>query len=287
MKKLNDLYSNFLSGIINSAEFERCIYEYLVCNKEKTCISHWKRDEYDDFVSWFCTRLKTAIKSYNDTGASFEAFFKKYLSVSAKEYHVRNTIKSVTEYSAWSARIPEMYAHEEPPQYFINNDAKNVITKLVIDKKGRKNSKRILALILKCYYYVSEDFAEKIAPFIGLKSCELLEMLNVMRKKRQKKDDEIYLMKERIYRQFYKCIIYEKRLTIIKENTTEYNKLKGKLERGRLRLERMRKRLSGVRTEASNSQIAEVIGITKGTVDASLCRLKIKWEKMAKNADLN
>ncbi|MCL2266109.1 MAG: hypothetical protein FWC22_08745 [Treponema sp.] len=49
----------------------------------------------------------------------------------------------------------------------------------------------------------------------------------------------------------------------------------------------MRERLSKVRTEASNSQIAEVIGITKGTVDASLCRLKSKWEKMSRKADLN
>ncbi|MCL2266108.1 MAG: hypothetical protein FWC22_08740, partial [Treponema sp.] len=98
---------------------------------------------------------------------------------------------------AWSARIPEMYAHEEPPVY-IHKGAEDVITKLVIDKKGRKNSKRILALILKCYYYVSEDFAEKIAPLIGMECGELLKMLDVIRKIRQDRDDKIYLMKESI-----------------------------------------------------------------------------------------
>ena len=283
---LNNLYSIFLSGEMNLADFESCIYEFLVSNKEKTGLCHWKQEDYEDFISWFYPRLKIAIETYNDIGASFEAFMSKYLLISAKEYHVRKTINSVTEYSAWSARVPEMYAREESPVY-IHNDAQNVINQLLIDKKGRKSSKRILALVLKCYYYVSDDFAEKIAPLIGINKNELLKMLSVIRKKRQEKDDNIYLMKERIYRQFYKCIIYEKRLTMIKENTSAYNKLNGRLARARQRLEKMRKRLAGIRKEASNSQIAEVIGITKGTVDASLCRLKIKWEKLSKNADLN
>jgi len=49
----------------------------------------------------------------------------------------------------------------------------------------------------------------------------------------------------------------------------------------------MRERMTKIRKEATHQQIAEVIGITKGTVDASLHRLKIKWEKMSKKAHLN
>jgi len=108
-----------------------------------------------------------------------------------------------------------------------------------------------------------------------------------MRIIRQKKDDEIYYMKERIYRQYYRCIIYEKRLSLVRENTTAFGKLKVKLVKARDRLEKMRKRMLTIRLEATNQQIAEVIGTTKGTVDASLSRLKSKWEKMAKNAALN
>ena len=284
---LNSLYSEFAAGEIKLAEFESFTYQFLINNQEKTCLNHWKKDQYEDFISWFYPRLKTAIETYNDIGASFEAFISKYLLISAKEYHVRTTINSITEYSAWSARVPEMYAHEEPPVYHVQIEAENVITNLVIDKKGRKNTKRILALILKCYYYVSEDFAENIAPLIGLDSRKLLDMLSEIRRKRQEKDDKIYYLKERIYRQFYRCIIYEKRLTHIKENTNIYYNLLDRLERARLRLETMRKRIACIRTEATNKQVAEVIGITKGTVDASLCRLKSKWEKMSKKADLN
>jgi len=283
---LNELYSEFMTGELDRSRLEGLIYRYLVYNQEKTCISHWKHDEYEDFISWFYPRLKMAIDSYRETGSSFEAFMSKYLLISSKEYHVRTTTNSVIEYSAWLARIPEMYAHEEPPVY-IHKNAGKVITQLVIDKKGRRNSRRILALVLKCYYYISDDFAEKIAPMIGITAKELAEMLSKIRETRKIRDDKIYCIKERIYRQFYRCIIYDKRLTLLKENTAAFKKLELRLQKARSRLEKMRKNITSIRTEATNKQIAEVMGTTKGTVDASLSRLKMKWENMSKKAGLN
>jgi len=285
-KTLNELYSAYINGETERGDFEGLIYHYLVHNQEKTCICHWKHDEYEDFISWFYPRMKTAIDSYEEKGSSFEAYMARYLLISSKEYHVRTTTNNVIEYSAWSARVPEMYAREDSPVY-IHKEAKEAIKKLVIDKKGRKNTRRILALILKCYYYVSEDFAEKVAPMIGIESKELLDMIYKMREIRQKKDDKVYYMNEKIYRQFYRCIIYDKRLSFLKENTATYNKMKLRTQKARLRLEKMRKRREKMRTEASNSEIAEILNITKGTVDASLSRLKTKWKDMAEKADQN
>ncbi len=73
----------------------------------------------------------------------------------------------------------------------------------------------------------------------------------------------------------------------MREYTYEYEKMYRRLEKARQRLERMRERVKRIRTDATHKQIAEVIGITKGTVDASLYRLKERWEKMSKKADLN
>ncbi|MCL2266196.1 MAG: hypothetical protein FWC17_01185 [Treponema sp.] len=285
-KKLNELFINYLNGNLMRAEFESAVYKYLVFNQEKTCISHWKNDEYEDFVSWFYPRLKTVIDSYRDTGSSFEAYLSKYILISSKEYHVKTVTKSVTEYSAWSARVPDMYAYEEAPVY-IHKEAEKTISNLIIDKKGRRSSRRILALILKCYYYISEDFAEKIAPVIGMSSRDLLRMINEIQELRREKDDRLYEMKERLYRQFYRCIVYEKRLSIIKENSISHRKLSLRLEKAKKLLESQRYRITKIKTDASNSQIAQVIGISKGTVDASLSRLKAKWESMSEKADLN
>jgi len=286
IESLNKIYSDYLSGNIDIGEFEGIIYQYLINNQEKTCIKHWKQDEYEDFISWFYPRYKNLIGSYQEIGSSFEAFFYRYMLISAKEYHVRTTSNAVVEYSAWSARVPDMYAHEEPPVYTIHH-TEEVITNMIIGIKGKKNSRRILALILKCYYYISDDFAEKIAILIGIDSKELIEMLNKIRRIRQDKDDNIYFLKERIFCQFYRCMIYEKKLSLLRENTLAYERQLRQLERARDRLDKMRERLNSIRKEATHKQIAEVIGITKGTVDASLHRLKLKWEKMSKKAKLN
>jgi hypothetical protein len=227
--------------------------------------------------------LQKAIDSYQETGSSFEAYINKYLLISSKEYRMRITTNSITEYSAWCARVPDLYVSEDSSDYLNDNTLKYLIS----EQDSKKNARRILALTLKCYYFVSDDFADKIAPRIGIDSNELREMINKMRKIRQKRDDEIYLMKERIYSQFYRCIVYEKKLLYFLENTDAYKKLKLKQEKARQRLEKMRKRMAIVRKDATNDQVAEVIGIKKGTVDASLYKLKAKLKHLAEKSSLN
>ena len=283
---LNKLYSHYTMGIIKRAEFEGYIYRYYLTNQEKTCLSHWNRDDYEDYISWFYQRLHKAIDAYNDIGFTFETYMVKFIQNSSREYRVRKTTNSITEYSVWSARVPELYAHEEPPDYS-HEKSNNIIKKLVSEQSGRKESRRILALVLKCYYYISDDFIDHIAPKIGIDKKELREMMTKIREIRQKKDDEIYQMKERIYRQYYRCLVYEKRLSHIPENTISYSKLKYRMEKARKILENMRKRITLIRTEATNKQVAEVIGISKGTVDASLHKLKIRLNTLSGKANLN
>jgi len=283
---LNEMYSDYLSGNLLRQEFEGLIYNYLIYNQEKTCLSHWKRDDYEDFISWFYPRLKKAIDSYKDVGASFEAFTARFLLVASKEHRARITSNAIVEYSAWCAHAPDMYAHEEPPEY-IHKNTENTITDLCIDSKGRKNTKRMLALILKCYHYVSDDLAEKLAPKLGIDVNELLNMLSRIRFIRQKKDDRIYNMKESINTQFIRCMVYERKLSYLRENMNAYSKLKCKLDKARSRLEKMRKRYLSIRTDATNQQVAYIIGSTKGTIDSNLHKLKNKWERMSLNSNLN
>jgi len=285
---LNEIYSEYLLGNVKRDKFESIIYSYLVKNKDKTCVKHWKKDEYEDFISCFYPKIKRIINSYENVGSSFEAYLHRFLLISSKEYDVKTSTNAVIECSAWSARVPDMYVYEEPPIYSTNNNEnEEEITKMITGINGRKNTRRILALVLKCYYYISDDFAEKIAELIGMSAGELITMLNKIRKIRRDKDDNIYLLRERIYCQFYRCYVYEKRLSYLKENTVAYKKMCERIDAAKERLEKMRERMKNIRTDATHREIAEVIGITKGTVDASLYRLKAKWEKMSTKANLN
>jgi hypothetical protein len=285
---INKLYSNYSKGIISREAFEGAIYDFFTCNQGKTCLCHWKRDEYEDYLSWFYPRLQKAINSYADVGSSFEAFMHKFMLTSSKEYNINMTIKKVTEYSTWSARVPELYVYEEPPDYsHENTGTREKITRLITAHNGRKNTRRLLALVLKCYYFVSDDFIDSIAPKIGIEKKELALMMKKMKELRRKRDDRIYLMKERLYCQYYRCLVYEKRVTLVRDDSQACYRLKIKAEKSRQRLEKMRKRLLAIRVEATNKQVAEVIGVKKGTVDSSLHTLKNKWKNMAKNYLLN
>ena len=283
---LNELFSQYKTGKIKKTELEGRVYYYFFYNQEKTRLSHWKRDEYEDYISWFYPRVKKAIDTYNETGSSFEAFIHKFIHNSSREYRVRVTTQSVTEYSAWCARLPELYAREEAPEYRHEKD-ENPLAAILTGQDERKDKRRVLALILKCYYYVSDDFIDRIAGKIKMDAEQLRDMVNKIREMRQKKDDALYYMKERIYCQYYRCIVYEKRLLLIQENTAAYEKLKHRLEKAKQRLERMRKRMTLIRTEATNSQVAQVIGIKKGTVDASLHKLKAGLKNLSEKSLLN
>lgn len=266
---LNDLYKQFKENIITREKFESLVFNYYFKNQKKTVLSYWKQEEYEDFVSWFYPSLRKAIDKFRDKGPSFEAFINKFFLVSSRDYRVRTITGSITEYSAWSAQLPDLYVHEDEPEYIVAD------TKII--KKNRIDARRFLALILKCYCYISDDFAEKVAPLIGIDKDELIEMINKIRLLRQKRDDDIYLMKEKVYCQFYRCIVYEKRLLLCTEDTTTYKRLQTQLKTARLKLEKMRAKLNLVKKEATNSQVAEVIGVCKGSVDSSLHKLKEKF----------
>ena len=287
---LNELYSQYLTGIIERSDLEGLIYQYFANNQENLNFKHWSQDEYDDYVSWLYPRIKGAVDSYREAGASFEVYMMTVMRLASKEYRMRITTKSITEYAAWSVNVRDLYAHEEAPAYLQDTSDK---TQTVISRiesfsgRRRNNPRQLLILILKCYYYVSDDFLDRIAPIVGIDKEKLREMLDRIRTIRTQRDNEIYLMRERIYSQFYRCIVYEKKLSYYQQNSTAAVKMKNRLEKARQRLEKMRKRMAGIRTDATNRQVAEVIGISKGAVDSSLYTLKTKWNILADKSLLN
>jgi len=283
---LNVLYSMFIERKINRGEFEGQVFNYLIKNQAKIITRYWKSDEYEEFISWFYPRLNKAIDTYKETGSSFEIYLLNIIRTAAKEYRMRTIINVVTEQSAWNAQIPEFYAREESPVY-LNDKTDNELSQIILKSKKRKNSKQLLALILKCYYYISDELIDKIAVHTGFEARILKEMIEKLRIIREKREDAIYRMKERIYGQFYRCIVYEHRLSYVTDNTTAYYKLKQRLEKARNRLEKMRKRALKIKTYASNREIAGVIGVSKGSVDASLYKLKTKLNAMADKSILN
>jgi len=166
--------------------------------------------------------------------------------------------------------FPDMYTSEEPPEYAHTEE-----------ETGQKpvNPRQLLILILKCCYYVSDDFLQRAAPRLGIPGEELDRMVSFLRKLREKREQCNALLQEQVNYQFYRCMFYEKTLKSLPENSVSAQRVRDRLERGRGRLANMRERLAKRIPDPSNHQIAKLLGLSKGTVDSVLYRLRLLNKK--------
>jgi hypothetical protein len=192
---INDYYKQYLDGKISLENFEEKIFKTVSDSPGSYGLEQWNGEDYSDFVSWLYPRIRKAANFYVDTGSSFEAYLSRIIKISAKEYRSRKTTRGITEYAAWTAKIPEMYAHQEDIDFqgYVreNNSGFEKIKKTALFRKQAKNPRQLLILILKCYCYVSDDFLERAAPMAGVTKEKLKELLLKMRELRAKRDEQI------------------------------------------------------------------------------------------------
>ncbi|MDR0622873.1 MAG: hypothetical protein LBG10_00390 [Treponema sp.] len=271
---LNDLFRQYTWGNLEKKQFEGLIFECILENYQCFHLYDWDRDDYVDYLCWLYPRMSRAIDNYRETGSTFEAYIFAMVRWSAREYRSRLADHHVTEHTAWMLHSSELPVHDIEPEYLPPEPGQKTVA----------NPRQILLLLLKSYYFVSEDFLGRAAPCLGMDKKQLSDMIHKLRELRIKREEEIRSLQERIHCQFYRCIIFEKRLNAVPENSAHYIKMKARLTRARNRLEAMRKRLTGIRLDATNRQIAEVLGIPKGTVDSNLSALKNRMNQNSRKS---
>ena len=267
---LNDLYTNYAAGLLDRKEFEGAIFQVIQENMNLFGLSGWNKEDSDDCLSSLYLRISRSIDTYQETGSSFETYIGTIIRLSAKEFRSRQISAYLEENAAWITQIPDMYACENETEYngHIAEEAENTV-KL-------NNPRQLLILLLKCCHHVSIDFLERIAPSLGIEPEILGEMITHLSEQREKRRMEIAMLREKINHQFYQCILYEKKVRIMATGSIAALRMKKKLELKRNRLDKIRKRLARMRPSPSNFQIAKLLGISKGTVDAVLYNLRAR-----------
>ncbi|MDR2576308.1 MAG: hypothetical protein LBC52_07695 [Treponema sp.] len=265
---LNGVFAEYSAGLLEKKILEGEIFRAI---KESVChLVNWDRADNDEYLSWLYPRISQAIGSYRETGSSFETYIGSMVRMTAKEFRSRKFRSYVSEYAAWMSALPDMYTHEDPPEYVCVEEEAN--------PKPEK-PRQLLILILKCCCYVSDDFLERAAPRLGIPAEELKRMVRILKKFREKREQCNIDLQEKANYQFYRCMFFEKRLKTMPENSISAQRLKDRLEHSRNRLANIRERLAKRLPDPSNSQIAKLLGISKGTVDSVLYRLKVMGNK--------
>jgi DNA-directed RNA polymerase specialized sigma24 family protein len=272
---LSNLRKQYGQGLLTRKDFEGRIFEFILENYQRFHLFHWDRETCTDYLCWLYPRLSRAIDAYKDVGASFDAYIASVVHWSAKEYRSREADHHVTEYACWEARAEEV-AEREPAYMDVRLEESG---KTMPEQKKLPNPRQILILLLKSYFFVSDDFITRVAPYMDISPEKLLCMIDKLRMMRFDRDEEIRDVQERLHCEYYRCLSYQKRLNAQPEGSSMQAKMEGRLERARMRYKIMKERLMGMGTEASNRQIAEVMGIPKGTVDSTLHAIKEKIKR--------
>jgi hypothetical protein len=144
------------------------------------------------------------------------------------------------------------------------------------DKYTVKSPKYILLVLLKSYYYVSDRLVNKVASALDISPEVLGRMIDTLHGLQLEKIERLNKLTAATHRLYYRCISYDRQLANQIENPQYHGLLLRRLERGRQRLSNMRKRLKSMRIEATNSDLAKVLGVPKGTIDSRMATIKNK-----------
>ena len=263
---LNDLREQYIGGQINRKEFEGHIFEFLLDHYKRFHLFGHDRDAFTDYLCWLYPRLSRAIDAYKEVGASFDAYIGSIVRWSSKEYRSRTTDHYITECACWETRAMEdSFTGEYTPAYLADESFKPV-----------KKPQQVLILLLKSYSFVSDDFIVRVAPAIGISPDKLALMIDKLHELRKEHEEKLRNLQEKLNCQYYRCAVYRRQLESLPETAARRDTLRGRLERAQARYANIKQRLATINREASNSQIAKVLGIPKGTVDSSLYTLKQK-----------
>jgi hypothetical protein len=269
---LNAFMEEYMRKAIGKKELEERIFTYVLENGERFNLRNWEQEEVIDFLCGIYPRISQSIDRYNYTGASFDAYIGTMIRWSAKERRIRDKSHQLIEESYWNSWAVEMDAYEQEVEYFEEEEPKEPF-------KPISNPRQALVLLLKSYNYVSDNFIARAAPAIGIPKETLARMVDNIRQRRLTRDEEGRVMRERVQRQYYRCLAFEKRLEAAAPSSAAYIKLQQRLENARRHLSSMRKRLKHFRADASNRLVAEVLGVPKGTVDSNLSAVKTRRYK--------
>ena len=267
---LNELYVDYAAGLLNKKDFEGSIFRTIQENVHCFGLVGWNREDSDDYISSLYPRISRAIDAYQETGASFESYIGCMVRLTAKEYRSRQTRDYCEETAVWIAHLPEMYVCENEIQY-----DEHAMEEMEGSIK-LTTPRQLLILILKCSSHVSAALLEKIAPKLGIEPDALNEMVDHLKQLREKRAMDMLTLREKINSQFYYCILYEQKLQALMPDSAAAQRLRRQLKAVRNRLEKTRRRLARFRLEPSNSQIAQLLGISKGTVDSVLYKLRLQ-----------
>jgi DNA-directed RNA polymerase specialized sigma24 family protein len=270
---MTTLYNNYKSGRMGRKVFEAKLMGEITC-QAPLLIKHGKKKDCSDFLSWLYPRIHRAIDNYRYTGNSFDTYIHSIIRKAHREFVTKAHYHFITEHTVWVAKTYEKVSEME---YRYTPDPEEI--EKAPPFAHVSNPRQILILMLKSYCFLTDDFIDRIAPALGMSREHINMLVMELRDLRTEREQEIRNFRERIHAQFYRCLSFQYRANSAPAGSARQRQYLKCFDRGIRRLESMRSTMRSMSMDASNQDIADVLGISKGTVDATLYILKNGYPK--------
>lgn len=271
-KVLTNLYRDYENGLTGRAVFEAKLMGEIT-RRAPLALGKGRRKNAQDFLIWLYPRIHRAIDNYKNTGSSFEGYLYSIVSSAYKEFHMKEHDHRITERTVWKEQSCEFTGYEYAAENGAAYDSGAEKNRPVPPPRV-PNPRQVLILLLKSYYFLPDGFVSRIAPALGMDKEEIGMLVMELRDLRARREQEIHDLRERVHAQFYRCLSFQYRAEAAPAHSARRQRYLDCLNRGTKRLRAMRKTLRALHADASNQEVARVLGISKGTVDASLFAVK-------------
>jgi hypothetical protein len=269
---MEQMLQEFRAGVSNQRDFEQGIIQYLLDNPHRFSLKTLHPEDRIDFIAFYFPRFRRAVEHYHDTGHSFDAYIHRSIQYALRDYKKEEQLNQDDELQLWHQ---SQWGAEDERELVL--DAEQPYMSLENSMKIR-NPRQILLLALKSYRYISPDFSHRIAQVLGIDPSKLEQWLHALKMKRLKIDERIDSLQSDIQVCYIKKLRYEGQLVMTELDPIARMKLEARFAQNEQRLQKLTAKLNKMKKSASNQDIAEVLKIPKGTIDASLFVLKQKYK---------
>lgn len=262
-------YKQYTDGNFGKRELEANIFKHLLESANGAYGMFFKnKSDRIDFLCWFYPALRRTINRYDSKLASFSAYTATTLRYAFRYYKRRKHKRAAAEIDCWNASSDDVFVCE--PE--MSDEAGEVDSSV----RSLNSPKQVLLVLLKSYYYASDSLVNKTAATIGMNPEIVGKMVDMLRSLQIKKIERLNKLTCAAHGLYYRCLNYEKTLYEKNENAHLTGMISLRLDKSRKRLATMRARLKSMRIEATNSELSEVLGLPKGTIDSRMAAIKSK-----------
>jgi RNA polymerase sigma factor (sigma-70 family) len=233
----------------------------------------WDEDACSEFYAWFHPRLLRVLGRFRDQGRPFEAYLVSVLHWQARSFARRFR----REEQAWTMgpRLVAVSAAEDATED-ASVDAAPAARSMPTTPPlplGDTDRRALLFLVLKCCRRLDSSSLAAAASATGVASSRLTGLVEVLRAGREPAERRLEALRLRRNGAYSRARTLELALTRATD-TAEAEVQRRRLEAARRCLAAAVERMARVRRDPTNREVAQALGVPKGTVDCGLFLLK-------------